>query len=396
MVLGFTYLTARRLIRDPFLRRWRPSASPPSTCSATTAITTSRTPPRFRRSWRRAGTSSCACARRRGSAGTWRSALAFGLGTLGKWNSRSSPALPLACLAPPRSRPCPELEDRAGSAGGRGRRPAARRSGFFRGGAPGDDIGGVLGPAGGRAAADPRQGNGEPRPGRAGLSATVPGDLPRRFRRRRLGRPASGGRPHAVLQPVPDSQADRNGDGHRTRACIGFSSRRRSDASSPERLLQPALHDPADLAVHAGGARRTGRSPVRPATMRSPWPSSPSWRSWPASACMPPGPTTAARCAATCCPSRTSLPVFASGLPGQGHDRSARHAPGRQSARTVSHARVIDTGYPPRMWPKSRARDSAWRSGPIQRPDRETRGRVYAYLAKELGAASDAPRREGA
>jgi hypothetical protein len=61
------------------------------------------------------------------------------------------------------------------------------------------------------------------------------------------------------------------------------------------------------------------------------------------------------------------------------------------------HARVIDTGYPARMWPKASGMGQClaiWTeySGPTE----QTRSRVYAYLAKELGVVSDAPRREGA
>ncbi len=58
-------------------------------------------------------------------------------------------------------------------------------------------------------------------------------------------------------------------------------------------------------------------------------------------------------------------------------------------------ARMIDIGYPPRVWPKPSGTGQClaiWTEygGPVE----ETRKRVYAYLGEELGVAADAPKRE--
>jgi Dolichyl-phosphate-mannose-protein mannosyltransferase len=59
-------------------------------------------------------------------------------------------------------------------------------------------------------------------------------------------------------------------------------------------------------------------------------------------------------------------------------------------------ARVMDIGYPARVWPKASGTGQClaiWTeyAGRVE----ETRARVGAYLVKELGVARDAPRREG-
>jgi hypothetical protein len=59
-------------------------------------------------------------------------------------------------------------------------------------------------------------------------------------------------------------------------------------------------------------------------------------------------------------------------------------------------ARVIDIGYPARVWPRPSGTGQClaiWTeySGPVE----QTRDRVYAYLARELGVALDVRRREG-
>ena len=64
MIFGLTYLTARRLISDARLAALA-TFSFAAMLRRTTATMISRTPPCFPRSLRRAGTSSCGCARRR-------------------------------------------------------------------------------------------------------------------------------------------------------------------------------------------------------------------------------------------------------------------------------------------------------------------------------------------
>ncbi len=59
-------------------------------------------------------------------------------------------------------------------------------------------------------------------------------------------------------------------------------------------------------------------------------------------------------------------------------------------------ARVIDIGYPPRVWPKPSGMGqclAVWTEygGPIE----QARQRVYGYAGKELGVAAAAPKREG-
>jgi len=59
-------------------------------------------------------------------------------------------------------------------------------------------------------------------------------------------------------------------------------------------------------------------------------------------------------------------------------------------------ARVMEIGYPARVWPKPSGTGQClaiWTeyNGPVE----HTRGQIHSYLAKELGVSSDAPRREG-
>jgi 4-amino-4-deoxy-L-arabinose transferase-like glycosyltransferase len=59
-------------------------------------------------------------------------------------------------------------------------------------------------------------------------------------------------------------------------------------------------------------------------------------------------------------------------------------------------ARLIDTGYPPRVWPRPSGAGqclAVWTEygGPVEK----ARDRVYAYLGKELGVAADVRKREG-
>jgi hypothetical protein len=59
-------------------------------------------------------------------------------------------------------------------------------------------------------------------------------------------------------------------------------------------------------------------------------------------------------------------------------------------------ARVMAAGYPARVWPKPAGMAQClaiWSeyTGPLE----ETRANVYSYLARELGVAADAGRREG-
>ena len=398
MVLGCTYLTARRLIRDPVLAALATFSFTAiyvfgyyshRDLTHTTALSAF-----LAASWY-IFVRLCELPRL-----GWYLALglAFGLGTLGKWNfAIFAVALPLACLAHPDYRALVlnwRIVPAALAAAAIALPPALWI--FSMGAAPGDDVGGVLAQQSGPLPLILAKGTASL--ALAALAYPLPflaiflvafGAAAWAGVRRGEGVPQ-------VLQPVPDARLI----GLAMAIALGLHWLLVPLAGAtqfPERLLQPALMIlPVWLFMLV---ERSGRPVARAAGHYA------------IALAVVAGVALLARvgvhaagadyCRKVC---RDLLPVadIAAGLRNAGFQGNGTivvrdmHLGGNLRVQ-FPHARVIDTGYPARTWPKASGMGQClaiWTeySGPTE----QTRSRVYAYLVKELGVASDAPRREGA
>jgi 4-amino-4-deoxy-L-arabinose transferase-like glycosyltransferase len=396
MLFAFTYLTARRLIRDPGLAALATFSFTAiyvfgyyshHDLTHTTALSAF-----LAASWY-AFVRLCEAPRL-----SWYLALglAFGLGILGKWNfAIFALALPLACLAHPRYRGLVltwRIVPAALVAAAVALPPALWI--LSMGAAPGDDVGGVLAQQSGPLARTLAKGT-------ASLAVAVLA-YPQPFlviflivfgaaAWRGLRRPE----PMAVLGPVPDTRLI--GTAMAIAIALHWLLVPLAGATQfPERLLQPALlilpiylfmlverggvPPPRAIGAYAtvlavlAGAALVARVGVHAAG--------------------------ADYCRRVC---RDLLPVadIAAGLRNAGfHGKGTivvrdLHLGGNLRVQ-FPDARVIDISYPPRAWPKPSGRGQClaiWTDygGNAER----ARDAVYSYLAKDLGVASNAPHREG-
>jgi 4-amino-4-deoxy-L-arabinose transferase-like glycosyltransferase len=397
MVLGFTYLTARRLIRDPTLAALAAFSFTAiyvfgyyshHDLTHTTVLSAF-----LAASWyvfvRLCETPRLA----------WYLALGlcFGLGALGKWNfAIFAVALPLACLAHPGYRALVlnwRIVPAALIAAAIALPPALWV--LSMGAAPGDGIGEVLGQQTGSLALILAKGTVS-----LALAALV---YPLPFLAIFLiafGAAAWAGLRQAepapqVLQPVPDTRLI----GMVMAIALGLHWLLVPIAGAtqfPERLMQPALMIlPVWLfmLVERGGvpfARAAGNYALALAVLA--------------------GAALVARVGVHAAGGDYCRRVCRDLLPAAGLAAGLRNA-GFQGKGTIvvrdmhlggnlrvefPDARVIDIGYPARVWPRPSGTGqclAVWTEygGPVE----QTRDRVYTYLAKELGVASDARRREG-